>query len=671
MLDSRADNRYHLIVKFIFNFTVIALTLSASVAGAQSGSELQRLAALADYIAADYPGAVHGGRVIVSSEYDEQRTLLAEARALGTRMAPLTGHERAAALLADDLARVAADVDARVDEAQVAADCRTLHRRLIDDFGLVLAPLAPPSVERARPLFAVACARCHGSDGRADTEEGRKLKPPPVSFLDAERMARISPALVFHALTFGIPNTAMASFDSLPASDRWSLAFFVVALRHQRQGPANPRGEIEFRKAHAPIAPTPSRLAELADAQLEALLVPAVPDEAVRHQVVDWLRVAAPFTVQPGGRFAEARRLLGQVGRAAGERSRARELAIAAYLEGIEPHEALLRAHDAAMAERIEKAFFALRRAVDQGSPDEIGREVAAATLLLDRADEMGSGGASVPFFAALAIALREGFELSLLIAALLAFVRKSGHADATRWVHVGWAAAVPAGIVTWFLVGAALAGARRELTEGVLTLVAAAMLLFVSHFVLGKLESRRWLKFLERRTIAAADYAGEAPGGRSLAGGRAGHHWPLALMAFVAAYREAIEIVLFFRALVVGAPGHGGSVALGALAGVIALFALVGIMSQLGRRLNPRPVMLASSLLLTALAISLVGQGIHALQEGGYVGHRPLAGPSLPSLGIYATVEGLAAQALVVALVLMPWWIERRRAAGTSFVGS
>src|SRR5439155_14145987 len=149
---------------------------------------------------------------------------------------------------------------------------------------------------------------------------------------------------------------------------------------------------------------------------------------------------------------------------------------------------------------------------------------------------------------------------ISLLIAALLAFVRKSGRGEEARWVHVGWLASVPAGVVTWFLVGAALAGARRELTEGVLTLVAAAMLLFVSHFVLGKLESRKWLKFLEKRTVAAA---------------KTTVHWPLASMAFIAAYREALEIVLFFRALLLGAPGRALAVAGGAATGVVGLSAL------------------------------------------------------------------------------------------------
>ena len=74
---------------------------------------------------------------------------------------------------------------------------------------------------------------------------------------------------------------------------------------------------------------------------------------------------------------------------------------------------------------------------------------------------------------------------------------------------------------------------------------------------------------------------------------------------------------------------------------------------------------MVASGLLLTALAISLVGQGVRALQEGGYLPLTPLgtAAGGLPALGLYPTLEGLGTQLLVLLLVLVPLFIARRRA--------
>src|SRR6185503_12193476 len=287
-------------------------------------------------------------------------------------------------------------------------------------------------------------------------------------FFENDRMARISPQVAFHALTFGVTNTAMASFDTLPVSDRWSLAFYVVSLRHSEKDAA--RGRELYRTRKLPVAGSASRLAGLADGQLDQLLAPALPDPGERASAIAYLRRDAPFQSEPGGTFATARRLLAEVSANAGDRARARDRAIAAYLEGIEPHEAQLRAEDAALTNRIERAFFTLRHTIDSGgSPDAIRAEVARTTLILDGADEHGAMGKSVPFFAALAIALREGFELSLLVAALLAFVRKSGHPDYARWIHLGWSASLPAGVATWFAIGAVLAGAQRELTEGIL----------------------------------------------------------------------------------------------------------------------------------------------------------------------------------------------------------
>ena len=634
-----------------FIFAAVALVGGAAAGRAQTASRLERLAALTDYVAADYAGAVRDGHILAASEYEEQRGLIAEARTIAASLTPSRGHEAARAALDAEVDKLVGDVEAKAPEATVAADCRAIHKRLLDDYGLVLTPLAPPSEARAVTLFKTACATCHGADGRADTEQAKKLNPRPVSFLDAERMSRIAPALAFHALTFGIANTGMASFETLPASDRWSLAFYVVSLRHR--GRDLERGARAFAAAHAPVAPTASRLAGLTDAQLEAALA-SLPADA-RQDAIAWLRVGASFAPAAGGTFADARRLLAAVAAQAAahprDRARAKELAIAAYLEGVEPHEAALRARDAAATQRIEEAFLQLRRTIDAGPTvdvDAVRRDVARATMLLDGAEEHARRDKSVPFFAALAIALREGFEIALLISALLAFVRKSGHPESAPYVHVGWLLALPAGALTWFAVGAAVGGARRELTEGLLTLVAAAMLLFVSHFVLGKLESKKWLDFLRRKTTASST-----------------RPWPLLAVAFVAAYREALEIVLFFRALALDSPGRAAAIAAGVATGCAILAALVFGMQQLGRRLNPRPVMVASGLLLTALAISLVGQGVRALQEGGYLPLTPIgnAHGGLPSLGVYPTVEGLGTQLVVLALVLVPIWLEHRRA--------
>jgi high-affinity iron transporter len=643
-------------VKTVINFKLAgALLLLAMLAprvgladevAAQQPHTVERLAAIVSYLVADYPGAVKDGRIFAQDEYAEQRGLLAEGAQIARDVAASAPADSAKqARLHDAFGAMQAVFRDKRSEADMASAGRGVHKLLLDEWGLVLTPTSAPSRERATELYAVACARCHGKDGHADTEDGRKLEPRPPSFFDDARFRRISPELAFHALTFGVNNTGMASFDTLPPSDRWSLAFLVVAMRH---GGNAKHGAAVFTRL-APDAPqSVSRLAALTDDELAAVVRGATPAEV--EDVLTYLRADAPFRLAPGGRFAVARARLAEVAAAADDHARARELAVAAYLEGIEPHEAALRAKDPALSLRLERSFLDLRQAIDAGAQgDALRREVARTSLVVDSVEERADGGSSVPFAAAFAIALREGFEISLLVAALLAFLRKSGREDEARYVHLGWMAAIPAGVVTWFVIGAALSGARRELTEGVLTLVAAAMLLFVSHFVLGKLESRRWLKFLERQTTAA---------------GRMG--WALFSVAFVAAFREAIEIVLFMKALLLDSTAGPWPVVMGAAAGASVLAVLVLVLGRFGRRLNPRPLMLVSSIVLTALAISLVGQGVRALQEGGYLALTSVPLPSLPALGVYATRQGLLAQIVVLVLVLVPVWLEKRNVAPT-----
>ena len=635
---------------FIFNMTVVAalaigLSADALADGEGPPRTTERLAAIVSYVVADYPGAVRDHAVLAKDEYKEQEGLLAEGAQIADA---LPGERTSKQHLASAFAEVRHAFSDKADEVVLATAARSVHKILIEEFNLVLAPTGTPSPTRAAQVYAAACARCHGADGHADTEEGKKLEPHPVSFFDAGRMRRISPELAFHALTFGVTGTGMAAFDTLPPADRWSLAFHVVALRH-RAADAK-RGEVIVARVAGQLPRSASQLAAMTDDEIAAVL-PGLSEDDLAAALA-YLRTDAPFRMDPRGRFAVARARLTELAAAADDQAKARELAVAAYLEGVEPHEAALKAKDPGLSERLEKAFLELRVDIDKGvRGDALRKEVARTQLVVDSVEERAAGGASVPFAAAFAIALREGFELSLLLAALLAFLRRAGRTAEARYVHLGWVAAVPAGFATWFVIGAALSGTRRELTEGILTLVAAAMLLFVSHFVLGKLESRRWLKFLEQRTM---DAGGKDSGKVGLA---------LFSVAFVAAYREAIEIVLFFKALLLDSTSGPLPVIAGAAAGIFVLSLVVFALGRLGRRLNPRPLMMVSSVVLTVLAISLVGQGVRALQEAGAVGLSSLSLPSLPTLGVYPTLEGLAAQAVVLLLVILPTLLAKQSA--------
>jgi len=226
--------------------------------------------------------------------------------------------------------------------------------------------------------------------------------------------------------------------------------------------------------------------------------------------------------------------------------------------------------------------------------------------------------------------------------------LRKAGRESDARAVHVGWISALVAGALTWWASGVLLlhlSGASRELAEGVLQLVTAALLLYASHWLLASLSARRLVSFLSAKTMAAGSAA------------------VILGLTFAAVYREMFEVVLFFRGLLLEAPGNGAAVAAGAAAGLLALIALVAAFQRLGRKLRPRPLLVTCGVLLCALAVLMVGHGVRSLQILGALPLTIWGAFQVPALGLYATREGLCAQAfVVVALVGSAVWTALRR---------
>ena len=86
--------------------------------------------------------------------------------------------------------------------------------------------------------------------------------------------------------------------------------------------------------------------------------------------------------------------------------------------------------------------------------------------------------------------------------------------------------------------------------------------------------------------------------------------------------------------------------------------------MLRFSRRLPIGKFFAYSSALIAVLAVVLAGKGVAALQEAGLLDIQPLAGvPRIDLLGIHPTVEGVAGQLLVLALVLAGFWYSRHPA--------
>lgn len=620
---------------------LIFTTLAAAPGLAQEPQQpLRRVAALLDYVSGDYARAVGpAGQVLSPAEHQEQVGFVEDAaREL---RADVEGK-------GEDLARrldaLKEQVERRAPPEAVAAQAKEVRDEIVRRFQVVLLPAKAPHLGRGAQVYAQSCAACHGSTGHPDRALGLETKP--LEFARPEEVFALSPQRIFNAVTYGVPRTQMPAYDTgLSDEQRWDVAFYVLSLAH----PGASRHGLEL--ARAALAPTRYReLASLSDEALRARLAAAGLSAAQQEEALAALR-GGPFTeevqdAQPQG-LAQARHGVQKAASLAraGDRDGARRTLISAYLDHFEPHEPGLRARDSALVAEVESAFLALRAAIDRGRG--VDQSATRLDALLEKSDARAAGGAFVAFLGALVIALREGVEAALLVAAMLALLRKAGRESDARAVHVGWLSALAGGALTWWLSGvliARLSGAHRELIEAVLQLVLAGLILYAGHWLFAAMHSRRVVARFFQRSLAGAS-------GLVMLG-----------ITFVAVYREAFETVLFFRGLLLESPGYGGSVAAGALAGFIALVVLVGAFQRLGKKLKPRLLLVTCGMLLSVLAVLMVGNGVRSLQILGALPLTVWGAFQLPALGLYATREGLLAQGLVVAVLSWSaWWTARR----------
>lgn len=625
--------------------TAIACGGTSRVSGNEEHA-IRRVVALLDYVAADYEGAVRDGTVVDAAEYEEQLAFLREA---SERTKLLSGHD-------DTRREVTAVIEAamqlalaRGPAAKVADATRRARGLLVDGYELRLGPALAPSLERGRTLYQQSCATCHGSTGAGDGPAAATLQPRPRSFRDPETMATLSPVRAFSALTDGVAGTAMVSFASLPDADRWSLAFYVTALRHDPVAADGGKAIVARNPSLAALDFT--TLADLRDVDLEEQLANGGIALEDRPAALAFLRALAPF--QARGSLGDIRRGLAaaKAAYASGDSAGARHHLTDAYLDGFEPLEGRLLATAPDLVRRVEDQFLALRAGTEDGiAPDQFAADVDTLLVQLEAVDARLTGETSAwsAAFASFVVVVREGVESMLLVLLLLGLAKRAGADSDRRAVHLGWASAIGVGIVTWFASAAvvALGGGNRELVEGVVALVAVVVLLYAGHFVLARMDAQRRIAALKRR------FASISSTRRNLL---------LFAFSFIAAYREAFEVVLFLRAILLGAPGAGPQVAAGVAAGVVACIGVFAVIARVGKRMNTGLLLNVGGALLCVLAFVLAGKGVRSLQEAGLVGVSAFGGPRIDLLGVFPTYQTMAAQLLVIALVVSVAWIVPR----------
>lgn len=626
----------------------LALALLLSLTGLLAGAVAARcddwngpddsprmLVHLLDYLSTDYRGAVRDGKILSATEYREQLEFAQTA-------ATLAGKSSKAARAAEQAPQLVRAVRAKASPSEVARLAQAMKADVLRAYSIPIAPESWPDLAQGAALFAKNCAVCHGATGRGDGPQGLLLHPRPANFHDPELLASFSPFRAYNTIKEGVPGTKMPSFGgAFNDQETWSLAFYLFSLRYQEDPAA--------RKASASVD---ERLLAVAASQPDARLAAALPgDPADRDAAVAAVRLHSGGTPAAGNdTLAAARGLLARSvdDYARGASDDASREAVSAYLQGVEPAEPRLRAGDPRLVADLEDKMGRVRAAISgHQSPEQVRAAArdAEAALQAAQASLAGAGtSAAMALLVAMGIVLREGFEAVVIVLVLLAVVRATGSKKAEAWVHAGWLGALGLGVLAWAFSGWLMdLASSHEIVEGITSVAAVVVLLYVGFWLHSRTEITEWKRFVHGRVRQALE---------------GGNLWGLAAISFMAVFREMFETVLFLRASSLGA-GHAAAVASGlGAAGALALVLVAAwALLRFSVRLPVREIFSFSAVMMAILAVILAGQAAHSLQEAGWLGVTLAPRPwRIDALGLFPTLQAWSAQGVALIVSIFLW---------------
>ncbi len=623
----------------------VALLAFLTITSAAFGQdEAKRLVSLLDYLGTDYKNAVKDGKILSKDEYAEMQEFSKRSQELLNQLKQADKADRAG--IESTIKSLAAQIDKKAEPQIVAELAQNAKEKLITAYKIVPYPKQLPSWDSGQKLYVENCAQCHGESGKGDGPGRSSMNPktpPPANFTDPERMAGLSPFKAFNTASFGVDGTAMASFAAFSEEQRWQVAFYVMSLRFSHEQAV--AGEAVFQAKKLPSELTSAAtLATSSDEQLEEKLKSYVGPEAEVNQGLAFLRRGV-LERKPSDPLVLSRNLVRQAAElyTRGQKDQAYQKAVDAYIDGYDLAEPALFAKDASFGRGLEALFTQYRNAIKQGvAPEEIDKRRAEIEAGLDRAGEIlarDDNYSDIYFFLNSAmIIVREGLEATLVLAAILAMLKVMGATDAVRYIHFGWILAVVAGGLTWLVT--------------FISVFAAVALFYVGYWLHTKSEAKKWQAFIR-------DKVQNVVSGRKLLG--------LVGISFFAVYREAFEVVLFYQALWLQNENGRHLILSGFVAGLAVLVVLTFGILKLGVKVPLKYFFGATGTLLYIVAFIFAGNGIKELQAAGWVTTTPLRfPPQAPLLGIYPTLETLAAQGVMLcAFLATSFWmaLQRKRA--------
>jgi len=239
-------------------------------------------------------------------------------------------------------------------------------------------------------------------------------------------------------------------------------------------------------------------------------------------------------------------------------------------------------------------------------------------------------------------ILLREGLEALLIILALVSFLEKSGQKPMRKWIYIGAFVGILLSAVAAILMSTILnsptVDTNRELMEGYIGLLAAAMMVGVGIWLHSKSSVASWNRYISKQM------------GNAISSGSV---FAMAAISFLSVFREGAETLVFYAGI---APKMETSqFVLGIVVALLVLTIFAFVLFKASGKIPVHKFFAVATVLIYVLAFKIIGVSLHTLQLRDAVSTTIVDGlPVISFIGFYPTVETMIGQAILLVLVVV-----------------
>ncbi len=255
---------------------------------------------------------------------------------------------------------------------------------------------------------------------------------------------------------------------------------------------------------------------------------------------------------------------------------------------------------------------------------------------------ELIQGDSDYTFWDSALILLREGLEALLIILALVSFLEMAGQKQMRKWIYVGAVAGIflsaVAAVLMSTIFNSATIDTNREVMEGYVGLLAAAMMIGVGVWLHSKSSVASWNRYISKRMGTAIS---------------SGSVLAMASVSFLSVFREGAETLVFYAGI---APKMETSqFVLGIVIAFVILSVFAVMLFKASGKIPIHKFFAVATVLIYVLAFKIIGVSLHTLQLTSKIPTNIVDGlPVVSLIGFYPTMETMIGQAILLILVVI-----------------